>query len=195
MQDKYSENSDPIEDLFRKGFDSHKESPPEEVWENIAAFLDATKKGAGSEGTFLTRHWGKMLSCLGLFSSVVLWLMLTSKEEVQPLPVDNEKKRDTSFAAPSLPVMVKGEEASKSKEKKGAVTVKAKGAKTKIMDSVFTENQLKKEEEKPIIIPSPTPESDKNVQEQVKEEEPSNLYDQMKKEKKESKQLFIEKKK
>lgn len=193
MQDKYSENSESIEEFFRKGFESHEERPPDEVWDNIATFLDAKEKSVQAEKTFFQQHWGKMLSGTVLIASFAIWYVLSEKEEAGSVPLSPLK--DTAvFASPPKA----SQKYVQSFDEKKVERVLDKRKKASVPDRKKDSASATKLEEQevigsePEIIPEPQP-----LMEEVKqvEEEPGNLYDQMKKEQKGMKPLFIEKKK
>lgn len=193
MQDRHSENNESLEEFFRKGFESHEERPPDEVWNNIAAFLGAKQKTIQVEKSFFKQHWGKMLIGAALIGSFALWYMATEKKET--IPVQPEKKIDTVVYESPLKASEHVEPDKNEKVKKRGADKQQKPLvpdnKEKGSSAILKREKLEVSEPEPEqeVMPEPQPPA-KEV-----EEEPGNLYDQMKKEQKGMKPLFIEKKK
>lgn len=196
MQDRYSENNDPIEELFRKGFESHEERPPEEVWNNIANFLDANEKGTVEGNSFFKQHWGKVFSGITLVSCIVL-LYTTNKKERSSTSIEKEKG-DSSLMntiSPSIPAVPKGHPVEVKDENSSTEEERQSSPVIQVPDSSKVEVQKDEKKEQIIIEPKKEMDSASYEKNEVQEEEPNTLYDQLKKENKGGKKLFIEKEK
>lgn len=189
MLDKPSENIDPIEDLFRKRFQEHEEIPPSRVWDSIAEKLDANSVPT-------IPFWKKTSFQLGVGAvigiSILAYFYFTNQsseeKEVKPIPsiIKEEKQNPVSItpkAVEELPVVA----STKSIKQKMKPIQKPIESKPEQVPNSEVEKIIP-EENIPIEVPV--------TEEKIVEPEPTNLYDQLKKDQKgkEKRDLFIEKK-
>ena len=189
MLDKPSENIDPIEDLFRKRFQEHEEMPPSRVWDSIAEKLEINSipKIPFWKKTSFQLSVGAII---GISLLAYFYFTNQTKDEIEEKPIPSIIKEErqnpvsvTPKAAEELPVVA----STKSIKQKIELIQKEKESKPEEVTNKEVEKIIP--EEKPVEIPP--------VKEQkIVEPEPTNLYDQLKKDQKgkEKRDLFIEKK-
>lgn len=188
MLDKPSENIDPIEDLFRKRLQEHEETPPSRVWDSIAEKLDANS-------VLTIPFWKKTSFQLGMGAIIVISLLAyfyftnqsTEKKEEKTTPqiIKEEKQIPVSItpkAVEELPVVASTKSI---KQKTKAIQKPIESKPEQIPNSEV--EKIIPEENVPIEVPV--------KEEKIIEPEPTNLYDQLKKDQKgkEKRDLFIEK--
>jgi hypothetical protein len=189
MLDKPSENIDPIEDLIRKRFQEHEEMPPSRVWDAIAKKLDASLI---PEIPF----WKKTSFQLGVGAvigvSLLAYFYFTNqsaeKKEEKTIPqiIKEEKQIPVSITPKTveeLPVVASTKNIKqKSESIQKTIESKPEQVPTSVAEKIIPE------EIAPIELPV--------KEEKIVEPEPTNLYDQLKKNQKgkEKRDLFIEKK-
>jgi hypothetical protein len=189
MLDKPSENIDPIEDLIRKRFQEHEEMPPSGVWDAIAEKLDANSvpKIPFWKKTSFQLSVGAVIG-VSLLAYFYFTNQSTEEKEVKPIPsIIKERKQIPVSVTPKtveeLPVVA----STKSIKQKSEPIQKQIETKPEEVPDLEVEKTIQKEktiEELPVI------------EEKITEPEPTNLYDQLKKDQKgkEKRDLFIEKK-
>lgn len=189
MLDKPSENIDPIEDLIRKRFQEHEEMPPSRVWDAIAEKLDASLI---PEIPF----WKKTSFQLSVGAIIGISLLAyfyfanqsSEKKEEKTIPqiIKEEKQIPVSItpkAVEELPVI------DSTKSVKQTVQKIEKSVESKPAEVLNSEvEKIIPEENVPIEVPV--------TEDKIVDPEPTNLYDQLKKDQKgkEKRELFIEKK-
>lgn len=189
MLDKPSENIDPIEDLIRKRFQEHEEMPPSGVWDAIAEKLDANSVPK-------IPFWKKTSFQLSVVAIIGISLLAyfyfnkqsteKTEEKTTPQIIKEEKQIPVSVtpkATEELPVVAS------TKNVKQTVQQIEKSEESKPAEVPNSEvEKIIPEENTPIELPV--------TEDKIVEPEPTNLYDQLKKDQKgkEKRDLFIEKK-